>query len=163
MGTGSASQFMRSALTGLVLLGILGVAFGESVVQKANYWTFLTIESHPSFNPLKRDKLVSEKRFSDEAGVVHRVFVFESNPTNEKTTCRVVVTDDNFRVTSSWNSDRADRLLNVGFMEHTTPPVLEIVRHDSLRSELVCEHLCLHLGVLQAFSYQNGRAVVRTE
>lgn len=163
MGIGSANQYVRSALGGIVILGILGVAFGESVVQKANYWTFRTIEAYPTFNLLDRDKLVSEMRFYDEAGTAHRVFVFESNPTAAKTTCRVVVTDDNFRVTSSWNSDRVDRLLNVGFMEHTTPPVLEIVRHDSLKRELVCEHLCLHLGVLQPFSYKNGNGTPRTE
>ena len=163
MGIGSAAQFLRSAATAIVMLGILGVAFGESVMEKTNYWKFLVIESYPSFNLMERDKLISEKHFRDEAGTEHRVFVFESNPTGDKSTCRVVVTDKNYRVTSSWNSNRDDRLLNVGFMEHTSPPVLEIVRHDYSRRELVCEHLCLHLGVLQAFSYQSGNLLVRTE
>lgn len=163
MGIGSAAQFLRSAATAIVMLGILGVAFGESVVDKANYWKFLAIESYPSFNLMDRDKLVSEKYFRDEGGAEHRVFVFESNPNGDQSTCRVVVTDENYRVTSSWNSNRVDRLLNVGFMEHTSPPVLEIVRHDSSRRELVCEHLCLHLGVLQAFSYQRGNLLMRTE
>ncbi|MBA2113269.1 hypothetical protein [Bremerella alba] len=150
----STAQFAKSALTVVMMVGILGVAFGESVYRKANYVTFLTTESFPTMNPLHRDKLVSQNSFTDEGGIMHRLFVFESDAEGETTTCRVVVTDQDYQVTSSWNADRSNKLLNVGFMEHTSPPVLEIVRHDSTKRALTCEHLCLHMGVLQAYEYR---------
>lgn len=154
MGKISPAQFAKSAITVVIMVGILGVAFGESLYRKANYVTFLTTESFPTMNPLHRDKLVSENSFTDEGGITHRLFVFESDATGGTTTCRVVVTNDDYHVTSSWNADRANKLLNVGFMEHTSPPVLEIVRHDSKKRALTCEHLCLHMGVLQAYQYR---------
>lgn len=154
MGKISPAQFAKSAITVVIMVGILGVAFGESLYHKANYVTFLTTESFPTMNPLHRDKLVSENSFTDEGGITHRLFVFESEGSGGTSTCRVVVTDENYHVTSSWNADRADKLLNVGFMEHTSPPVLEIVRHDSNKRALTCEHLCLHMGVLQAYQYR---------
>lgn len=154
MGKISPVQFAKSALTVVVMVGILGVAFGESVYRKATYATFLATESFPTMNPLYRDKLVSQNSFTDEGGITHRIFVFESDAGDNTTTCRVVVTDRDYNVTSSWNADRANKLLNVGFMEHTSPPVLEIVRHDSDKRALICEHLCLHMGVLQAYQYR---------
>jgi len=154
MGKISPAQLAKSTLTVVIMVGILGVAFGDSLNRKANYVTFLTTESFPTMNPLHRDKLVSQNKFTDEGGVTHRLFVFESAASGGTTTCRVVVTDDDYHVTSSWNADRADKLLNVGFMEHTSPPVLEIVRHDTSKRALICEHLCLHMGVLQAYQYR---------
>ncbi|MEW4455386.1 hypothetical protein AB1L30_22140 [Bremerella sp. JC817] len=154
MGNTSTAQFLKSSLTVIIMVGVLGVAFGESLYRKANYMTFLAIESFPTLNLLHRDKLVSENKFEDEGGMVHRLFVFESASSDAKNTCRVVVTDENYHVTSSWNADRDEKLLNVGFMEHTSPPVIEIVRHDASKRALVCEHLCLHMGVLQAYQYK---------
>lgn len=161
MGKISPAQFAKSAITVVIMVGILGVAFGESLYNKANYVTFLTTESFPTMNPLQRDKLVSQNSFTDEGGITHRLFVFESEGQDGTSTCRVVVTDAGYHVTSSWNADRANKLLNVGFMEHTSPPVLEIVRHDSNKSSLTCEHLCLHMGVLQAYQYRShGKGMV---
>ncbi len=154
MGKISPAQFAKSAVTIAIMVGILGVAFGDSLYRKANYLTFLTTESFPTMNLLQRDKLVSQNSFTDEGGITHRLFVFESDAGSDTTTCRVVVTDEDYHVTSSWNADRSNKLLNVGFMEHTSPPVLEIVRHDSQKRALTCEHLCLHMGVLQAYQYR---------
>lgn len=161
MGKISPAQFAKSAITVVIMVGILGVAFGDSLYRKASYVTFLTTESFPTMNPLYRDKLVSQNSFTDEGGIMHRLFVFESDGGDGTTTCRVVVTDQDYHVTSSWNADRSNKLLNVGFMEHTSPPVLEIVRHDSNKRALTCEHLCLHMGVLQAYQYRpRDKAVV---
>ncbi len=136
MGKMTAAQFAKSAITVAIMAGILGVAFGESLAKKANYVTFMATESYPTMNLLHRDKLISENSFEDEGGYMHRLFVFESaDSTEKKTTCRVVVTDENYHVTSSWNADRNEKLLNVGFMEHTSPPVLEIVRHDATKTQ----------------------------
>lgn len=154
MGKITPAQFAKSAVTILIMVGILGVAFGESLYRKATYVTFLTTESFPTMNPLYRDKLISENSYTDEGGIKHRLFVFEADAGDNATTCRVVVTDENYHVTSSWNADRSNKLLNVGFMEHTSPPVLEIVRHDTDTRSLTCEHLCLHMGVLQAYQYR---------
>ncbi|PQO36934.1 hypothetical protein C5Y96_07160 [Blastopirellula marina] len=163
MGKISPAQFAKSAITVVIMVGILGVAFGESLYRKANYVTFLTTESFPTMNLLYRDKLVSENSFTDEGGIKHRLFVFESEDHGGTSTCRVVVTDEDYHVTSTWNADRTNKLLNVGFMEHTSPPVLEIVRHDSNKSALTCEHLCLHMGVLQAYQYRPRDKSIMTQ
>ncbi|PQO27072.1 hypothetical protein [Blastopirellula marina] len=150
----SAAQIGKTALTIVIMTGVLGVAFGESVYKKACYLNFLALESFPTMNPMQRDKLVSQIDYEDEIGLKHRLFVFESPIDEEKSSCRVLVTDEDYRVTSSWNADRSDKLLNVGFMDHTHPPVLEIVRCSDENNSLVCEHLCLHMGVLQSFEYK---------
>lgn len=157
----SAAQIGKTALTLVIMTSVLGVAFGESAYRKACYLNFLALESFPTMNPLRRDKLVSQIEYEDEIGLKHRLFVFESPIDGEKSSCRVLVTDEDYRVTSSWNADRSDKLLNVGFMNHTNPPVLEIVRCNDDENALVCEHLCLHMGVLQSFQYKpSGSRVV---
>ncbi len=156
----STAQIGKTVLTFVIMAGVLGVAFGESAYQKARYLNFLALESFPTMNPLQRDKLISQIDYEDEIGLKHRLFVFESPISKEKSTCRVLVTDEDYHVTSSWNADRTNKLLNVGFMDHTNPPVLEIVRCSDDKSALVCEHLCLHMGVLQSFEYKpNSRKV----
>ncbi|RCS52911.1 hypothetical protein DTL42_08800 [Bremerella cremea] len=150
----STAQIGKTVLTFVIMAGVLGVAFGESAYKKACYLNFLTLESFPTMNPLQRDKLVSQIDYEDQIGVKHRLFVFESPTGKDKLACRVLVTDENYHVTSSWNADRKDKLLNVGFMQHSDPPVLEIVRCNEDKNALVCEHLCLHMGVLQSFEYK---------
>lgn len=154
------AQFGKTALTFVIMAGVLSVAFGESVYDKACYLNFLALESFPTMNPLQRDKLVSQIDYEDEIGLKHRLFVFESPVNNQKSTCRVLVTDENYNVTSSWNADRTNKLLNVGFMKHTSPPVLEIVRCSNASDSLSCEHLCLHMGVLQSFEYKPSKSHV---
>ncbi|MBI1249649.1 hypothetical protein GC197_17630 [bacterium] len=156
MGKLSTANVLKSLLTVAIVVGVLVLAFGESLHRKATYLSFLAVESFPTLNLLKREMLVAQNQFEDEDGVRHHVFVFESESSqaDNKNHCRVVVTNDNYEVTSSWNADRDQKLLNVGFMEHTSPPVLEIVRHDERKQSLVCEHLCLHMGVLQTFEYR---------
>ena len=154
MGKLSTAKLLKSLLTVTIVVGVLVLAFGESLHRKAIYISFLAVESFPTLNLFQRDKLVAENHFEDEDGVTHHLFVFESQNSDKKNHCRVVVTNDDYQVTSSWNADRDEKLLNVGFMEHTSPPVVEIVRHDEGKQSLVCEHLCLHMGVLQTFEYR---------
>lgn len=156
----SAAQIGKTVLTFVIMAGVMGVAFGQSAYEKVCYLNFLALESFPTMNPLQRDKLVSQLEYEDEIGLKHRLFVFESPTGKDKSTCRVLVTDENYHVTSSWNADRTDKLLNVGFMNHADPPVLEIVRCNEDKNSLVCEHLCLHMGVLQSYEYKSNKTRV---
>lgn len=157
MGSISPAKLGKSALTLAIMVGILGVGFGESLYEKACYLNFLALESFPTMNPFEREQLISQIDYEDESGLKHRLFVFETPIGEQMSSCRVVATDQDYRVTSTWNANRSDRLLNVGFMQHTDPPILELVRHTPDQSSLVCEHFCLNMGVLQNYDYQPTR------
>lgn len=155
MGSSNLAQLGRSALAAGIVLGILGVAFGESFLEKAAYWQFRAAEVYPSLSFRERDRLVTEKTYQTADGRLQRIFVFASTSGDDKQTCRVVVTDDKYRVVSSLSFDHPNRLINVGFMAHAQPPILEMVRHDVDQHRLICQHLTLDAGVLQSFHYKN--------
>lgn len=157
MGSISPAKLGKSALTIAIMVGILGVGFGESLYKKACYVNFLALESFPTLNPMHREHLITEIDYEDQSGLKHRLFVFETPVNDQVSSCRVVATDENYRVTSTWNADRNDKLLNVGFMQHTNPPVLELVRHTPDETALICEHFCLNMGVLQNYDYKSNK------
>jgi len=155
----SVRQPLRNAAAILALATLFLVGFGDDLLKQVNYWRFRAVESRIGVAFLNNEKLVSEKVYETEEGETQRLFVYESNSAHKsRKTCRILLTDANYRVLSSWDRDNSGELISIGLMTTVSPPVVEVV-HRNEKQEVLCEHLCMHQGVLHPYSFRKKLAV----